>query len=89
MPAALRYPGAKWSVADWIIGLMPPHKSYLEPFFGSGAVFIGTELVARGVEIEAQSVADPDGISLHIFCYNVQPGIEIDYLTGESRPITN
>lgn len=35
----LKYPGAKWSVADWIVSLMPPHKSYLEPFFGSGAVF--------------------------------------------------
>lgn len=26
-------------MADWIISLMPPHRSYLEPFFGSGAVF--------------------------------------------------
>lgn len=35
----LKYPGAKWSIADWIVSLMPPHRSYLEPFFGSGAVF--------------------------------------------------
>ena len=35
----LRYPGAKWRIADWIIERLPPHKSYLEPFFGSGAVF--------------------------------------------------
>lgn len=35
----IKYPGAKWSVAQWIISTMPPHKSYLEPFFGSGAVF--------------------------------------------------
>lgn len=35
----IKYPGAKWSVAQWIISVMPPHKSYLEPFFGSGAVF--------------------------------------------------
>ena len=35
----IKYPGAKWRVVDWIISLMPPHKSYLEPFFGSGAVF--------------------------------------------------
>ena len=46
--------------------------------------FIGAELVARGVEIEAQSVLDPAGISLHVFCYNVQDGVTIDYLTGES-----
>ena len=48
-------------------------------------VFLGDELVARGVEIEAQSVADQDAVKLHVFCYNVQPGIEIDYATGESR----
>lgn len=35
----LKYPGSKWRMADWIISLMPPHRSYLEPFFGSGAVF--------------------------------------------------
>lgn len=37
--AILKYPGAKWRLADWIIRNMPDHKSYLEPFFGSGAVF--------------------------------------------------
>lgn len=35
----LKYPGSKWKLAEWIVSLMPPHKSYLEPFFGSGAVF--------------------------------------------------
>jgi len=35
----LKYPGAKWNLANWIIQQMPPHKVYLEPFFGSGAVF--------------------------------------------------
>lgn len=35
----LKYPGAKWRIAEWIIGHMPEHKSYVEPFFGSGAVF--------------------------------------------------
>lgn len=38
MTAILKYPGAKWSLAEWIIGHFPPHHSYLEPFFGSGAV---------------------------------------------------
>lgn len=44
------------------------------------------ELVARGVEMEAYSVED-EGKSLcfHVFVYNVQPGIEIDYRTGESK----
>jgi len=38
MNAILNYPGAKWSMAEQIISLMPQHRSYLEPFFGSGAV---------------------------------------------------
>ncbi|MEI6286202.1 MAG: DNA adenine methylase [Bacillota bacterium] len=37
--AVVKYPGAKWRIADWIISKMPQHKSYLEPFFGSGAIF--------------------------------------------------
>lgn len=38
-PRILHYPGSKWSMAEWIISHMPPHQTYLEPFFGSGAVF--------------------------------------------------
>jgi len=38
-PRILHYAGSKWSMADWIIEHMPPHQTYLEPFFGSGAVF--------------------------------------------------
>lgn len=51
-------------------------------------VFSGDNLVADGVEMEAWSVEDEgEGICFHIFAYNVQPGIEIDYNTGESRRI--
>ena len=50
--------------------------------------FQGRELVARGVEIEAYSLEDQGtGLCFHVFVYNIQPGIEIDYLTGESRAI--
>lgn len=35
----LKYPGAKWRLAEWIIKRIPPHIGYVEPFFGSGAVF--------------------------------------------------
>lgn len=38
MNALLNYPGAKWGMAHKIVSLMPPHHSYVEPFFGSGAV---------------------------------------------------
>lgn len=35
----LKYPGSKWRMADWVVSHMPAHGTYLEPFFGSGAVF--------------------------------------------------
>lgn len=38
MRAVLKYPGAKWQIAPWIVAQMPAHTRYLEPFFGSGAV---------------------------------------------------
>ncbi len=38
MNAVLKYPGSKWNIARWIISFFPDHHSYLEPFFGSGAV---------------------------------------------------
>lgn len=48
-------------------------------------LFVGNELVARGVEIEAYSVEDDgDGVCVHVFAYNVQPGITIDYRNGNS-----
>ena len=51
-------------------------------------IYEGNDLVARGVQMEALSLEDNgDGIMFHVFCYNVQPGIEIDYTTGESHEI--
>ena len=48
--------------------------------------FKGDELVARGVEMEAWSVEDHgQGVCFHVFVYNQQPGIVIDYSTGDSR----
>ena len=48
-------------------------------------VFTGDNLVAEGVLMEAISVEDDgDGILFCVFCYNVQPGVVIDYATGES-----
>ena len=48
--------------------------------------FKGNELVCRGVELEACSVEDRGrDLCFHVFLYNVQPGVRIDYRTGESR----
>ena len=48
-------------------------------------VFEGNNMLAKGVEMEAYSVEDKgEGICFHVFVYNVQPGVEIDYATGES-----
>jgi len=47
--------------------------------------FHGVELVARGVQMEAYSVEDEGaGVCFHVYCYNVQPGVGITYLTGDS-----
>lgn len=57
----IKYPGAKWSIAEWIISLMPPHKSYLEPFFGSGAVFF------RKPPSRIETINDADGEIVNLF----------------------
>ena len=48
-------------------------------------VFQGDNLVASGVTMEALSVEDAgEGVCFSVYVYNVQPGVEIDYATGES-----
>ena len=48
-------------------------------------VFDGSNLVANGVQMEAWSVEDGGkGVSFDVYCYNVQPGVSIDYATGDS-----
>lgn len=49
-------------------------------------IFEGNDLVAKGVLMEGWSVEDGGrGICFNVFVYNNQPGVEIDYATGESR----
>lgn len=43
MSMVLKYPGSKWRIADWIVSQMHEHHSYLEPFFGSGAVLFSKQ----------------------------------------------
>lgn len=48
-------------------------------------MYKGNNLIAEGLQIEALSVEDNGkGICFNVFCYNVQPGIVIDYATGDS-----
>ena len=49
-------------------------------------IFVGDNLIADGVLMEAYSVEDEgDGICFNIFAFNVQPGVIIDYANGNSR----
>lgn len=48
-------------------------------------LFAANDLVARGVQMEAKSVEDNgESIQFNVFVYNVEPGVTIDYVTGES-----
>ena len=48
-------------------------------------VYDGQNLVASGVQMEAYSIEDyGEGVCFNVYVYNVQPGIEINYATGES-----
>lgn len=49
-------------------------------------IYEGDNLMASGVQMEAESVEDAgESVCYNVFVYNVQPGIEIDYATGDSR----
>ena len=49
-------------------------------------IYKGDDLVATGVQMEAYSVEDNgEGICFNVFIYNVQPGVNINYTTGESE----
>ena len=51
-------------------------------------IFEGENLLAYGVLMEGYSIEDEgEGICFNVFCYNVQPGITIDYATGASSLI--
>lgn len=61
MKPVLKYPGAKWNLAKWIISYMPKHTTYLEPFFGSGAVFFNKP------PSKAETINDIDGNVVNLF----------------------
>ena len=47
-------------------------------------IYAGEDLVATGVQMEAYSVEDRGALCFNVFAFNIQPGIVIDYATGES-----
>lgn len=57
----LVYPGAKWSMAEWIVQHLPPHQIYLEPFAGSGAVFFNKE------RSDIETLNDMNGDIINLF----------------------
>lgn len=58
----LNYPGSKANLSAEIIGMMPKHRSYLEPFFGSGAVFFRKE------KSPIETINDLDGDVAYVVC---------------------
>ena len=61
MNPILKYPGAKWRLAPWIIEHLPPHESYVEPYFGSGAVFFAKS------PARIETINDIDGAVVNFF----------------------
>lgn len=53
--AVLRYPGSKWNMAQWIISHFPPFDSYVEPYFGSGSVFLSLASMPRHAVLNDKS----------------------------------
>ena len=82
----INYPGAKWGLAKQIVSMMPPHRSYLEPFFGSGAVLFNKPPSA------IETVNDIDGDITNFFkVLREQPDrlAEAISLTPYSRDVFN
>ena len=60
MKNVLKYPGSKWNVASQIVNLIPEHHSYVEPYFGSGAVLFNK----TASNIETINDLDSDVVNL-------------------------
>lgn len=84
MKSILRYPGSKWNLADKISQLLPEHKTYLEPYFGSGAVLFTKSPSA----IETVNDLNDDVVNLfRVIQQEPEALAEKIYLTPYSRKI--
>ena len=66
--AVLRYPGAKWRIADFILRHMPQHHSYLEPFFEFSKLdfpLVGTGGTITSLALIAQNLSAYDEAKIH------------------------
>jgi len=61
MNAILKYPGSKWSYAEWINSFIPEHKFYVEPYFGSGAIFFNKK------PVKFETINDIDSLVVNFF----------------------
>ena len=60
MKTVLKYPGSKWNIAGQLVNMIPEHHSYVEPFFGSGAVLFNKNVS----DIETVNDLDSDVTNL-------------------------
>jgi len=78
----IRYPGAKWRLAQWIISHFPPHTTYLEPYVGSGAVILNKP------RSHCETINDIDGDITNLFKVireNTEELAKMIYMTPWSR----
>ena len=72
-------------VANWIKLKNKENKDY-HVLYRVTPIYKESNLLASGVQMESWSIEDNGtGIHFNVYCYNVQPGIVIDYATGESH----
>lgn len=83
--------GTRYLNIDGMLGFENMVADYIKEtenhvMFRVTPVFVGEELVARGVLMEGYSVEDAgEELCFCVYAYNVQPGVEIDYATGKSE----
>ena len=66
-------------VADYV------HETNNHVLYRVTPIFKDNELVCRGLLMEGYSVEDQgEGVCYNVYCYNNEPGVSIDYATGES-----